>query len=186
VVLNKTFRPLILAGVVAGLLLCAAVRAQAQHHGGGGSGGGFGGMGGGHNGMGGSREGMGDRGSDRTAPVMRSGPQLAPPGRWWDDGKTIKHLSLRPEQKERMDEIFNANKGSLLNTFANLQREETRLGTMTPQDLQDETKVFAAIDRVTQARAGLEKESAHIQMQLRQQLTPAQVSMLDQQIASLH
>jgi Spy/CpxP family protein refolding chaperone len=162
VVLNKTFRPLILAGVVAGLLLCAAVRAQAQHHGGGGSGGGFGGMGGGHNGMGGSREGMGDR------------------------GKTIKHLSLRPEQKERMDEIFNANKGSLLNTFANLQREETRLGTMTPQDLQDETKVFAAIDRVTQARAGLEKESAHIQMQLRQQLTPAQVSMLDQQIASLH
>jgi Spy/CpxP family protein refolding chaperone len=174
-----------LAGVIAGLLLCAAVRAQAQHHGGGG-GGGFGRMGGSHDGMGGPRDGMGDRGGERSEPAMRSGPQLAPPGRWWDDGKTIKHLSLRPEQKQRMDDIFNANKGALLNTFSNLQREEARLSTMSPQDLQDESKVFASIDRVTQARADLEKESAHIQMQLRQQLSAAQLSTLDQEVASLH
>jgi Spy/CpxP family protein refolding chaperone len=180
-----------LAGVVVGLLLCAAVRAQAQHHGGGpggGPGGGFGGMGGSRDSMGG-RDGMDDRGESRDsriAPPMRSGPQLAPPGRWWDDNKTVKKLSLRPEQKQRMDDIFNANKGTLLNSFANLQHEESRLSAMSPQDLQDESRVFAAIDRVAQARADLEKESAHIQLQLRQQLTPAQLSELDHEVASLH
>ncbi len=200
-ILSRTFRPLVLAGVVAALLLCAAVRAQAQHHGGGpgggmpggGFGGHTGGLGGGRNGdLGGRigdrvapRDDMADRGAERVAPPMRSGPQLAPPGRWWDEDKTVQKLSLRPEQKQHMDDIFNANKGTLLTTYANLQREESRLSAMPPQDLQDETKVFAAIDRVAQARADLEKESAHIQMQLRQQLTAAQLSTLDQEIASL-
>jgi Spy/CpxP family protein refolding chaperone len=172
----------VLAGVVAGLLLCAAVRAQAQHHGGG-PGGGFGGMGGD---MDRSHDGMRDRGDDRIASQTRSGPLLAPPGRWWDDNKTIKKLSLRPDQKQRMDDIFSANEGLLLNSFANLQREESRLGSMSPQDLQDETRVFAAIDRVAQARADLAKEMAHYQLQLRQQLSPAQLSQLDHEIASVH
>jgi Spy/CpxP family protein refolding chaperone len=184
---------------VAGLLLCAAVRAQAQHHGGGpGGGGGMRGeMGGGamggdgmHGRMGGDdmRGDLGRpemRGRESVAPA-RSGPLLAPPGLWWEDNRTVKKLSLRPEQKQRMDDIFNANKGPLLNGFANLQREESRLNALSPQDLQDETTVFAAIDRVSQARAGLAKEIAHYQLQLRQQLTPAQLKELDKEVASLH
>lgn len=117
---------------------------------------------------------------------MRSAPQLAPPGRWWDDNKTIKKLGLRPEQKQRMDDIFTANEGTLVGAFSNLQREESRLAAMSPQDLQDEGKVFAAIDRVAQARADLAKESVRIQMQLRQQLNAAQLSELDHEVAKLH
>ncbi len=117
---------------------------------------------------------------------MRSGPQLAPPGLWWEDNETVKKLSLRPEQKQRMDDIFNANKGALLNGFANLQREESRLNALSPQDLQDETKVFAAIDRVSQARTDLAKGIAHYQLQLRQQLTASQLSALDQEVSTLH
>lgn len=174
-----------LAGVVTGLLLCAAVRAQAQHHGGGGGGGMRGDMGGGRMGgdMGRPHDDMGGR--DSVAPLTRSGPVLTPPGLWWDDNKTVKKLSLRPEQKQRMNDIFNANKGALLNGFANLQREESRLNALSPQDLQDETKIFAAIDRVSQARTDLAKEIAHFQLQLRQQLSPTQLSTLDHEIASL-
>ena len=65
------------------------------------------------------------------------------------------------------DDIFNANKGQLLNLYANWQREEARLVSLTPAELQDESKIFASIDRVTQARAEVEKENAHILLQIR-------------------
>jgi len=97
----------------------------------------------------------------------------------------MKTLSLRSDQQHKMDDIVNGNKGTLQNLFSNLQREEARLTSMSPQDLQDEGKVFAAIDRVATARADLEKESAHILMQIRQQLDPSQLSKLDSEIAGM-
>jgi hypothetical protein len=50
--------------------------------------------------------------------------------------------------------------------------------------LQDETKVFAAIDRVSQARADLEKANVHLLLQIRQQLDPSQLEQLDREIAN--
>jgi len=106
--------------------------------------------------MGAPRNGfMGDRGPMPTIqPLVRSGPQLGLPGRWWDDGKTVKHLNLRNDQQKKMDEIFNANKGTLQDLF-------------------------------TLARADLEKENAHILMQIRQQMDSEQLNKLDSQIAGL-
>jgi len=131
-------------------------------------------------------EGM-DRGGSpvNNLPPLRTGPQLGLPGRWWDDRKTVKTLNLRGDQQHKMDDIFNANKGTLINLLGNLQREESKLVAMSPQELQDEGKVFAAIDRVELARAELEKENAHILMQIRQQLDPGQLSKLDSEIANL-
>jgi Spy/CpxP family protein refolding chaperone len=51
--------------------------------------------------------------------------------------------------------------------------------------LQDEAKVFAQIDRVASASADLEKERAHVQIQIRQQMDPDQLNKLDSEIASL-
>jgi Spy/CpxP family protein refolding chaperone len=166
----KTTRCLALAGA---LLLCAAA-VSAQR----GPGGGGGMMGGSHSLM--SR----DRGPvPESQPPMRRGLQLAPPGRWWDDHKITKHLSLRSDQQSRMDEIFETNKPKLQTLLTNLQIEESKLGNLSPSDLQDETKVFAAIDRVTQAHADLEKAEAHTELQIRQQLDPTQVAQLDREIA---
>jgi Spy/CpxP family protein refolding chaperone len=117
-----------------------------------------------------------------SQPPMRRGLQLAPPGRWWDDHKTARHLSLRTDQQSRMDEIFETNKPKLQTLLTNLQIEETKLTNLSPADLQDETKVFAAIDRVTQAHADLEKAEAHTELQIRQQLDPTQVAQLDKEI----
>jgi Spy/CpxP family protein refolding chaperone len=185
---SRTIRLLVL---VWGLALPAAL-ARAQHGGpgGGGPGGGPGGPGGAPGGgmMGAPRNTfMGDRGPMpyNTNQPIRSGPQLGLPGRWWDDGKTVKHLSLRNDQQKKMDDIFNTNKGTLLDMYTNVQREETRLSSMSPKELQDEAKVFAAIDRVAMARADLEKEKAHILLQIRQQLDPEQLNKLDSEIANL-
>ena len=115
----------------------------------------------------------------------RNAPQLGPPGRWWDDKKIARNLNLRSDQQKKMDDIFNAGKGNLYQLYANLQREEARLGTMTSADLSDESKVFASIDRITQARADVEKANAHILLQIRKELDAGQLTALDREIASL-
>jgi Spy/CpxP family protein refolding chaperone len=117
-------------------------------------------------------------------PQYNRGLQLGLGGRWWDDHKTVKKLTLRPDQQQRMDTIFEANKPTLINLYTNLQREQAHLATLPPGDLQDETKVFAAIDRVAQARADLEKENVHILLQIRGQLDPTQLTALDHEIAT--
>ena len=118
-----------------------------------------------------------------SAPPLR-GPQLGLPGRWWDDKRMSRSVTLRPDQQRRMDDIFNANKGQLLSLYSNLQHEEQKLATMPSADLQDEAKVFAGIDRVAQARADLEKENAHILLQIRKELDGEQLSRLDKEIAN--
>jgi len=111
--------------------------------------------------------------------------QLAPPGRWWDEKRAVKHLSLSPAQQQKMDAIFEANKPKLQALLANLQNEEAHLANLTPAERQDEAKVFAAIDRVTQAHGELEKADAHIQLQIRQQLDANQLAQLDKDLASV-
>ncbi len=131
----------------------------------------------------------GSFGNRGPAPGMstppRNAPQLGPPGRWWDDRKIAHSLSLRTDQQRKMDEIFNAGKGNLLQLYSNLQREESRLGSMSSAELSDESKVFASIDRVAQARAELEKANAHILLQIRKELDASQLSALDHEIAAL-
>lgn len=124
-------------------------------------------------------------GSSLVSPahVPHASLQLGLGGRWWDDHKTVKKLNLTPGQQQRMDSIFEANKPALMTLYSNLQREQARLATIPPGDLQDETKIFAAIDRVAQARSDLEKENVHMLLQVRQQLDPQQLQSLDDQIS---
>jgi Spy/CpxP family protein refolding chaperone len=133
--------------------------------------------------------GMGDIGIGNRAmdvPTHPTGPQLGLPGRWWDERSSIKSLSLRKDQKQKMDEIFNGSKGTLLNSLDNLQREEDKLSSMSQKDRQDESKVMAAMQRVEEARAELAREIIHMQVQIRQQLDPDQLNKLDAAIANQH
>lgn len=163
------------------LVLLGGSMARAQRGGGGGMGGPGGGMGGGM--MGGRGGEMGGMHRLQSQP-LRSEPQITLGGRWWDDKKTIKSLSLRSEQQQRMDGIFESNRGNLISLGENLQREQERFVAMPREDLQDETKVFAAIDRVAQARADLEKAKFHVLLQIRKEMDPQQVAALDRQIAN--
>jgi Spy/CpxP family protein refolding chaperone len=163
--------------LLASLVLLAGSMAHAQGRpGGGGPPGGMGGPGM----MGGPRGGEMER---MPMPRIRTEPQLSLPGRWWDDKKTVKTLSLRAEQQHKMDDIFNAGKENLNSLFENLQREQQRFVSMSREDLQDETKVFAEIDRVAQARADLEKANFHLLLQIRSEMDPPQLAALDREIA---
>src|SRR5208283_5359603 len=132
--------------------VCLAVGAgstmQAQGRGGGGpSGGGPGGGGPGGGGMGGPQfpgggPGMGGPGPVGGPPPQQRGPgaegrpglQLGPPGRWWDDWATVKSLRLSPEQRTRMDAIFEQNRGELQSRFENVRQAEMQMEELARSD----------------------------------------------------
>lgn len=178
-------------------LLCTAagLSAQGRGPGGGGPGGpGGGGAGGGQPGGGPSfgqprstfpttnsngRGGPPSPGSGGTNSTMRGGLQLGPPGRWWDDKGFAKTLGLSKEQQKKMDAVFNTSKGSILESYKALQKEESRLEKMTKESRPDEAKIFAGIDAVAQARAALEKSNAHMLLLVRQEMDADQISRMD-------
>ena len=114
-----------------------------------------------------------------TTSTLPGGLQLGPPGRWWDDAQFAGELHLRAEQQTRMDGIFARSKADLFARYSALRDEEHQLASLTRGTRIDEAVLFAHIDRVSKARAELEKANAHMLLQLRQELTPDQVTTLD-------
>lgn len=110
---------------------------------------------------------------------MRGGLQLGPPGRFWDDKGFAKSLNLRKDQQKRMDSIFDANRAPLTENYRTLQVEEKRLEKITKERPLDETRVFAGIDAVVQARGNLEKANAHMLLMIRRELDNDQVVRMD-------
>lgn len=104
--------------------------------------------------------------------------QLGPAGRWWDDQKVAKAVGLKPEQRQRMDNVFNANKANLFNTYRTLKTEEAKLDTLQRAESPDEDKILAQIDKVTTLRGQLQKSSASLAIELRKELTPDQLQKL--------
>ena len=111
---------------------------------------------------------------------MRGGLQLGPPGRWWDDKEFAQELGLTAAQARRMDEIFQANRGALLGLYRSLEHEESTLAQLTTGNHLHEEQIFQQIDRVSRARAALEKANAHMLLQIRRQMTDEQTARLDQ------
>jgi Spy/CpxP family protein refolding chaperone len=109
----------------------------------------------------------------------RPGLQLGPPGRWWDDHGFAKNLKLRPDQQTRMDQIFEQNRGALLNRFQGVQQAQAQLESLSRSPTPDEAALFAQIDRVAQARAELEKANTHLLLQLRKEMDGDQLQRLE-------
>jgi Spy/CpxP family protein refolding chaperone len=62
----------------------------------------------------------------------------------------------------------------LVDIHASLQKEEIKLEPLLEADSPDESAVLSAIDRITAARASLEKANAQMAFGIRRVLTPEQ------------
>jgi Spy/CpxP family protein refolding chaperone len=111
--------------------------------------------------------------------TARPGVQFGPVGRWWDDKSVVRTVGLTTDQQRRMDTIFNASKPAILASYQNYLKEQAKLSALShnPQATQDST--FAAIDAVNQARAALQKATAQMYLQIRQQMKPEQIQKLE-------
>ena len=169
-------------------ILALSPHLRAQHGGGGGHGGGMGGPGGGM----GPRDGGGAANFDASrdpnradnagssAGTQRSGLQLGPPGRWWDDKHFAKALKLRTDQQQRMDNLFEQNRPVLLRRYETLEQEQLRMEGLLHASVLDEGNLYSQIDRIAQARAELEKANTHYLLQIRGEMDPDQIARLEQ------
>ena len=112
--------------------------------------------------------------------TMRGGLQLGPPGRWWDDSHFAQDLHLRPEQQKRMDSIFEENRGNLVSRYTALQQEESRMEALSRAQNPNEPELDAQIDRVSRARADLEKANTRLLLQIRRQMDADQIARLEE------
>jgi Spy/CpxP family protein refolding chaperone len=111
---------------------------------------------------------------------MRPGLQLGPPGqRWWDDRDYASRLKLRPEQQARMDAIFEQNRSSLMTRLESVHQAEMQMDQLSRSPVPDEAALFAQIDRISQARAELEKANTHLLLQLRKEMDADQIKRLE-------
>jgi Spy/CpxP family protein refolding chaperone len=104
---------------------------------------------------------------------------LGPVGRWWDDKSVAQTVGLRKDQQKKMDTIFNANKPAILDSYKTFLNEQAKLDALEKDPQTDKTRLFAAIDAVSQARASLQKATAQMLLQIRQQMDPDQITKLE-------
>jgi hypothetical protein len=79
-----------------------------------------------------------------------------------------------------MDEIFQANRATLLRLYQSLEHQESILERLTKGSHLREELIFRQIDQVSAARAALEKASAHMLLEIRKQMSEEQTARLDQ------
>jgi Spy/CpxP family protein refolding chaperone len=99
---------------------------------------------------------------------------MGPAGRWWTDPQLAQTLGLTDDQKQKMDDVFQKNRLSLIDLSAALQKQEAIMEPLLQADRPDEAKVLAQIDKVASARAELEKANARMLFGIRSVLTPEQ------------
>lgn len=105
--------------------------------------------------------------------------QLGPAGRWWDEKSTMQAVGLRREQQQKMDELFNANKTAILESYKTFQTRQALLNKLNKDPKADQTTIFAAIDAVNQARASLQKATTQVMLQIRQVMDAGQIDKLE-------
>ena len=94
-----------------------------------------------------------------------------PPGRWWNDTNIAQSIGLSAAQIKKMDDSFNGARDHLIDLDATVRKTEGGLQPLLDNDPIDRGRVMAQIDRLTQAKAELEKANAQMLLDIRLQLT---------------
>jgi TonB family protein len=95
-------------------------------------------------------------------------------GAWWTNTALVQRLGLSDDQRARIEHAFENHRLELAARTETLTKEEAQLAKLLEADPLDRNAVYAQIDRVTQARAELERANSVMTLEMREVLTRAQ------------
>jgi Spy/CpxP family protein refolding chaperone len=129
------------------------------------------------------------RGRNRMAPPAARRPTTPPPpgmaprgrGKWWKNSELMQKIGVKEDQVQSIEKIFQEHRVQLIDLHAALDKQEAILEPLIEADQPDEAQVLAQIDKVAQARAGLEKSNAQMLLAVRRVLTVDQWKKLQDQ-----
>ena len=101
-----------------------------------------------------------------------------PPGRWWNDATIAQTVGLSAAQIKKMDETFNGARDHLIDLDAAVRKAEGGLQPLLESDPIDRAKIMTQVEKLTQAKAELEKYNAQMLLDIRLQLTHDQWTKL--------
>jgi Spy/CpxP family protein refolding chaperone len=99
-------------------------------------------------------------------------------GRWWNDPAMVDKLKLTDDQRKAMDAILLNHREQLVDMRAAVEKSELEMEPLMQDDVPNEARVLAQIDKIAQARAELEKANARFLLAIRAKLSPDQWKQL--------
>jgi Spy/CpxP family protein refolding chaperone len=108
-------------------------------------------------------------------------PGMKGGGKWWKNSELVQKVGVSDQQVTQMEQIFQNSRTKLVDLRANLEKAEMALEPLMEADNPNEAQIGAAIDRVSQARAALEKEHAMMLVGIRKVLTLNQWKKLQEE-----
>jgi Spy/CpxP family protein refolding chaperone len=102
-----------------------------------------------------------------------SGP-LINGGAWWTNNTVVAELGLSEDQKAKIGRAFENHSRNIMNNSGFLEKEEMQLARLLEAESIDHVAVLNQTNRVIQSRGEVERETAAMTLEMREQLTRAQ------------
>ena len=102
------------------------------------------------------------------------GAEGMPRGKWWKDSRIVQDIGLSDQQSTQIEKIFQDHRMQLVDLHANLEKAELAMEPMMQADQPNEGQITSQIDKISQARAALEKSNAVMLLGIRKVLTADQ------------
>jgi len=99
-------------------------------------------------------------------------------GAWWTDSTIVAELALTEDQKTKIARAFENHSRNIVNSSGFLEKEEMQLARLLEADSIDHVGVLNQINRVVQSRGEVERETAAMTLEMREQLTRTQWTKL--------
>jgi Spy/CpxP family protein refolding chaperone len=95
-------------------------------------------------------------------------------GAWWTNNDVVVGLGLSEDQKARIERAFESHSRTIVFNSGLLEKEEMQLARLLEVDSIDHTAVLNQTNRVIQERTEMERETAVMTLEMREQLTRTQ------------
>jgi Spy/CpxP family protein refolding chaperone len=107
-------------------------------------------------------------------------------GGWWRNPEIAQRIGLSSQQKEQLEKISQDGRLKMIDLRADLEKQQVILGPMMRTFHPDEAQVLAQVEKLSEARAALEKERVQTLLDSRNVLTEDQWNKLKDMRRGFH